>query len=410
MSLRTRVSKATQALLGREERAPLPFEMYQSYGLSPLFSTGTPYGDNPWLGGAVDRIARELARTKFHLQIERDGEIEIIKKHQALDTLRFPQPTKTPGKSLLSNMDLKLVTGYHLCLEGDAYWLLDKRMRTNGAPTYIDILNPRNVRMVVKDGELQEYIYRLPDRDMHLRPEDVVHFKLPDPMNWNEGHPPVKSIRYSLDMYKEADITNLRKIQNGAVPSGTLETDQPVNDEERKKILQQWNERYGGSSNAGKTAMLPKGLHFNRTQETNQDMQWIEGKQMNKTEILARYGVGPEILGLTESQTRANAEAAIYVFMKFGASFFIEKFADTLNNDYLPVFPGTEGMEMGYPDPVPENMEEKRLNAQTLWSMGGLSPNQARQLFGMEAETDEGMDSKYLDMGKIPINAPPLTL
>ncbi len=78
-------------------------------------------------------------------------------------------------------------------------------------------------------------------------------------------------------------------------------------------------------------------------------MQWNEGKQTNMKEILARYGVGQEILGLTDSQTRANAEAAIFVFMKFSASFFIEKFADTLNNEFLPAFPGTDGLTWGFP-------------------------------------------------------------
>ena len=73
-------------------------------------------GNNPWLSGGVDRIAGEIARTKFHLQIENDeGEIEIVKRHDALDTMARPQPTKG-GKSMLSGMQLKLVTGYHLCL------------------------------------------------------------------------------------------------------------------------------------------------------------------------------------------------------------------------------------------------------------------------------------------------------
>jgi hypothetical protein len=60
-------------LLGREERnVPLPFEaLFASYGMPHVFrpqESLEAYGDNPWLGGAVDRIAHELARTKFHLQ------------------------------------------------------------------------------------------------------------------------------------------------------------------------------------------------------------------------------------------------------------------------------------------------------------------------------------------------------
>ncbi|HCS50435.1 MAG TPA: hypothetical protein DIW81_02395 [Planctomycetaceae bacterium] len=46
-------------------------------------------------------------------------------------------------------------------------------------------------------------------------------------------------------------------------------------------------------------------------------MQFSEGKERNRDEILANFQVGLELLGRTESQTGANAEVAIYVFEKF---------------------------------------------------------------------------------------------
>ena len=415
MSIRSRISQATKSLLGREERSvPLPFEgVYQAYGMPHSFPSQdamSSYDDNPWLAGAVDRIAQTLSRTKFHLQrVNAKGEIEIIKSHQALETLKRPQPTKG-GKSLLTGMDLKLVTAYHLCLEGEAFWILDKRLRVNGAPTFIDLLIPQHVYPTIKNGELVKYVYRLPEQEIEYAPEDVVHFKLPGIQHWQRGQSPVKPLRFAVDTHREADKMNLNKIRNGAVPGGTLETDQPVIDTERKKILAQWNQSQAGSRNAGKTAMLPNGLHFNKTQESNADMQYTEGKRMNREEILARYGVGPEILGMTDSQTRANAEAAIFIFMKFGASFFIEKYADTLDNDFSSQFPGLEDATWAYPDPVPENMEEKRLNAQTLFSLGAATPNELRKQFGFEPLDVEGMDMPYLDMGKVPIGMDPLTL
>ena len=44
------------------------------------------------------------------------------------------------------------------------------------------------------------------------------------------------------------------RLKNGAIPPGTLETDQAIPDTERVKILQPFNARYGGPENAGKTA------------------------------------------------------------------------------------------------------------------------------------------------------------
>ncbi len=98
---------------------------------------------------------------------------------------------------MLSSFDLKLITGYHLCLAGECFWLLDKRLKVNGAPTMIDLLIPQYVYPIIKDGELVEYVYRLPEREIRLDPMDVVHFKLPDPAKWQRGQPPVQAIRYA---------------------------------------------------------------------------------------------------------------------------------------------------------------------------------------------------------------------
>ena len=411
-SIRERFSKAFSAIVGREQRAtPLPMEgMYQFQGMGPQFKPAeslSAYGDNVWLYGAVNKIAQEIARTQFRLQTtNRKGEIELIQKHQALETLLKPQPTKS-GKSMLTSMDLKFVTGMHMLLNGEAFWLLDKRLRTGGAPTFIDILLPQYMYEKITNGEVTEYVYRLPEREIHLDPMDVVHFKLPDPNHWQRGHAPTQSVRYALDTYKESDVLATKRLQNNAVPAGTLETDQNPSDPQRQKLQEQWRQQYGGPGNSGKVALLPNGFKFNKVQDSNADMQLVESKNLIRDEILANYGVGLEMLGRTESQTRANAEAAIFVFMKFGASFYIEKFADTLNNDYLPAFPGTEDLQFTFPDPVPENMEEKRANATALFAIGAVTPNEARKQFGLEPLDQEGMDSPYIDMGKVPVGPPP---
>jgi HK97 family phage portal protein len=415
-SFRSRISHAAKAFLtpvstaAERRNMPMPFEvLYQSIGMPPLFKPGESlhaYGDNPWLAGAVDKIARELARTKFHLQTTNaKGEIEVIKKHQALVTLNRPQPMGD-NKSMLTGFDLKLVTGYHLCLDGEAFWLLDKRLKMGRAPTNIDLLLPELMYPRIMNGELVEYTYRLPERIVHIDPKDVVHFKLPDPRKWQRGQPPTQAIRYALDTHKESDVFNLSKIKNGGSSGTNLETDQLVPPTERARILAEWDQRHRGAENAHRTAMLPNGLHATNSNESNQEMQFQEGKQANMKEILARYGVGPEILGLTESQTRSNAEAAIFIFMKFGASFFIEKFADTLNNQFSSEFSGLEDATWAYPDPVPENMEEKRANAETLASVGGATPNEIRKMFGLEPLALPGMDVPYMDMNKMPVGAP----
>lgn len=68
--------------------------------MSPRFKPSeslAAYGDNTWLARAMDKIAREIARTQFRLEkTNAKGEIEIIQKHQAIDTLNRPHPISRP--------------------------------------------------------------------------------------------------------------------------------------------------------------------------------------------------------------------------------------------------------------------------------------------------------------------------
>ena len=219
----------------------------------------------------------------------------------------------------------------------------------------------------------------------------------------------LQSIRFALDTHMEADLLNLKQIQQGGLPVGLLKTDQGLTAEQSKQLRAQWDRLYGGPGNAGRVAVLPNKMEFQELSRTPADMQFHEGKRLNREEILANYGVGPEILGLTESQTRANAEASIFVFLKFGVTPFLDKFIDTLNNDYLPAFPGTEGLEFYYDDPVPENMEEKRKNLELLAQHGGLTPDEMRtMLLGLDPLNIAGVtDVPYLPFSMVPAGEEP---
>lgn len=407
-----RLAAATRVLTGRQERSlpPPNISVYQGFGMPPDWKAEESlraYGDNVWLYRAVLAIAMEIARTKLKLKKAdtKDGDIEYVESHQVLDTLKKPQPTKD-GKSMLTYMDLMLVLGMRLMLNGEEFWVLDKRRKDKfgGSPREIQPALPQLMHTILTPtGEIKEYVYRLPEKEVRLPPLDVVHFKLPDPENLYRGHSPVKGIRYALDTHKEADQLNWKQLKNNAVPGGILKTKGGITDAVIEKIKAQWNQMYRGTENANKVAVVPEGMEFQQVQRTNQEMEFSEGKKMNRDEILANYGVGMEILGKTESQTRANAEASIFVFQRFGVLPYLDKIVDTLNNDFLPAFAGTEGLEFCFDDPVPQNMEEKRQNIQIAFNVGAVTPNEVRKQMGLEPLDLPGMDTPYLDAGKMAV-------
>lgn len=395
---------------GREQQGvpPLDTSIYRGPpGMPALFKPQQSlraYGDNVWLYRAVLSIAMEIGGTDFKLRrLTKGGEYEYVTKHQALETLRLPQPT-AGGKTMLTGMLLKVVTGMHLMLNGEAFWLLEKRLKIGGAPTFVMPLLSQNMHLqIAPDGEVMEYTYRLGTQEYRLDPMDVVHFKIPDPENFYRGHSPVQGIRYAVDTNKEADVRNFKLFQNNAVPSGIITTKGMVNQPQIDLVKAQWRQMYGGADNAGKTAVVPDGMDFKTIQQSNQEMQYVEGKELTRDEVLAAYGVGLEIIGKTESQTRANADASIFVFERFGVAPFLNLMRDALSTDYLVAFPGRDGLEFCHDDPVPENMEEKRATADNLFNGGALTPNERRKMFGLEPLNEPGMDVSYVPIGMVPV-------
>ena len=418
-------SAAAEGFLGRQARGmdygylPPSFQtsVQRQFGLPPPLraqESQQSYSDNPWLYSGVNVIANEVARTKFRLVLNPEEEDQMpVDAHQAAETLAHPQPLAS-GKTMLTSMQLMLLTTQYLFLNGECFWLLDGRTTPGNSPTVLSPLNPAYVyEKLNADGTLGNYVYRFvggpngaPSGGWEIPPEDVVHFKFPDLKNWYRGLSPVQPIRYGLESYREADVLNAMRLRNNAVPAGTLESPNEVSDQQRKKIMDAWRENYGGPNNSGKIAMLPNGFKFNPTQMSNQDMQFIEGKNLTRDEILADLRVGMEMLGKTESKTRANADASIYVFSRFTVKPVLDLIADTLTHDYLPAFPATEKMGFVFDNPVPEDDEAKRANMKALFDSGALTPDEARQMMGLDPLNLPGTDVPYVNFSLMPVGSP----
>ncbi len=412
----SRLGKAASAF-GRVFRSqPLPNQLnYQYTGVPAPFKPQESleaFDYNVWLGASVKKIAGELARITPRLRTKTKDGYRYFENDESdlLEVLNCPQPIAA-GRSKLTGFQLRYITGMHLCLLGEAFWLLDGRRRINGVPTRLDLLVPGNVYIKndPNTGDLLHYIYKIPGKETILDPLDVVHFKLPDPKDWTRGHAPTQQIRYALDTYREAEKMNLKRLENNGVPPGFIKVEDKNPDEARlKRLKTTWDSLYKGTENAGRVGVLTGGMDFKETQQTNSDMQFLEGKDSNKDEILANYGVSLEVLGQTDSVTRANAEAAIYVFMRFGVLPFVESVFDTLNNDFKPAFTGNQRNEFSFDDPVPDNVEEKRQTASLLFNSGAISPDEMRKMFGMEPLGIVGVtDVPYQPLMSIPAGQPP---
>lgn len=366
------------------------------------------YSENVWLYSAIFLIATEIARTKFFMEFQREDDTTEKKfRHQALSTLQHPMGVRNL-RSHLTGCQLMQQTIQHLLLTGDAFWVLDNTLPIDlgGSPMALLPLIPSGVEIKLdKENMLDKYIYRTPDKEIKYPAEEVVHFKLMHPEDMYRGHSVVQPEFLALNTYKKAEELSFFKLENMAIPAGLLESDKPIPRKQRVKILQEFLSMFKGTKNTQRTGMLPWGLKFKKVQESSQELQQIEGQDQRRDEILAGVRTGKGLMGLTEDQSRANAEAQNFVWQRFNILPLLEVVNDTLSNDYLPAFANTEGWDMGFEDPVPENKEEKRENIAMMLEGAAITIDEAREAFGFKPLNIIGIsDVPLANINKVPVD------
>lgn len=85
---------------------------------------------------------------------------------------------------------------------------------------------------------------------------------------------------------------------NGARPGGTLETEHKLSDVAFARIKSQWQEKYAGAENAGKTALLEEGLKFNIGQMTSVESETVDARRAQMEQIATGFDVPMHRLGI----------------------------------------------------------------------------------------------------------------
>jgi HK97 family phage portal protein len=367
------------------------------------------FGQNPYLYSAAHVVAAEAARIPLILkQHVSKNEDRIVEDHRADELLKRPVPMQgRPGRSHLTGMQLRYVRNLHLILNGEAFWLMDdfRAEQFGGGPSSIKPLLAANMEVKADiHGFPTEFIYNYGGQKISYPPEAIVHFKMMDPASIIRGHSPMKSARWAVGSYRKGEEMNFYRLDNNAMPDGVLTSEQQIPDKTRDSLLEKFLAKFGTPKKKARVGFMPWGVKYESLTQTNKDMQYVELMERSRDAILANWRVPLDVLGMTKDNTRANADAALFTFMRYTILPLIEIEADTLTSDFIPMFAQTQNMFYGYDDFIPENMDDKRKNLESLFGMGGLKPNEARQEMGYDESRDPNAERMYLPFSYTPLD------
>ena len=195
----------------------------------------------------------------------------------------------------------------NLCTDGNHY----SQIFLNGRDEVSKLvpLDPEQMQ-VQRDKEtgLKVFVYG-PDRRTFLA-DEILH--IPglgyDGAKRMKGMNPLSYMRSTLQLTDSAENYAVKYFQNDAAPKAYISHPQRLTSETKDKILKWMMERFGGVKNAGKLGILEEGMKIETLPISHADMQFLELRKFQNTDIARAYGVPPHKIGELDRSTNNNIE------------------------------------------------------------------------------------------------------
>lgn len=355
----------------------------------------------------VNEISKGAASVPFMVKI---GD-EVLESHPLIDLLNRPNPLQSYSEFFNS------MFGF-LMLSGNSYVL--KIGSELGAPQELHLLRPD--RMKIKGSanssmpSFYEYtingkVQAIYDVDQENGFSDVKHVKLWNPLDDYYGCSPLSAAAVEVDQHNLSSKHNINLLNNGARPSGAVvfkpkdEAGMSMNltESQRQQLLTDLNNRFSGTSNAGRPLLLEGDFDWKEMGLSPKDMDFINLKNQSATDIALCFGVPSQLVGVPDAQTYANVAEARLALYEETIIPHLKLIQSDLNEWLVPQF--GEGLEFVYDiDKIPALSERRKKVYENVTSAvreGILTRNEAREQLGLSPI--DGADDLYISGTLLPL-------
>ncbi len=250
-----------------------------------------------WVYRAINVLAEQVANMPFRFSHGPTGAEDIITSGPLYDFYERPHP-------LLNGFQYWELRVIWLMLRGECFRLpvRDERGRLNR----ILILDPERFEHIVRDHELVGWRYRdsrpdSPAQSQVLLPEEVWHDKLANPFNFWRGLPPLALATVAAQTDYAASLHMKGIIENNGEGNLVIQTEQPLDAEQREQLVAQCLERKRRVGRADIPLVLPNGAEVVPPTLSSADAQFIATRRYSCSEICAAFGVPEEIITSTDT-------------------------------------------------------------------------------------------------------------
>ena len=354
----------------------------------------------------VDRISQAVASTPLKVMRRRTGKGKPLdpKTLDRMKRLGGPKLAKALAReSDLEEVDdkyhplikllescfthIETVQG-HVCLTGNAYWLLIDG--PNGYPIDIHIANPADMR-VLKDREtfIAGYVYgRGVEVEQTFAREAVVHFRNPNFQSepWY-GRGDVEKCVIEADMARLMVAHGLATLGNGATPGQIImpEAGTTWTETVKDKIAALIRAKYTGTDKAGRTMVTGTRMEIVTPQPYQRELSYIVTGDQMRDRICNVFGVPVALLTL-DTAALANAREADPQFQRYAVLPRLNRIQDALNEQLVQRFRDAlkdDSLIVAFDNPSHDEEVEKYGALQAAAGGPILTVNEARDKLGL---------------------------
>lgn len=325
----------------------------------------------------LDRWAEERLRSRPTLPavFAKARQIEEVLEHPLLTLLRKVNPSH-------NSFDLWELTTFYQEVLGSAYWYL--RVGVLGVPEEIWLLPAQNVtpRREPNSPRLFDYYeYRAGATSHRYRPEEIVHFRYPDPKDpYTSGLSPLRACWEQAALTSEYLAFKKATWENCAVPGAIVSPDEVIGEEERDRLEAQWNAKFrrGG---AGRALIAESGMKVSLLTPNMGDLAALAEYGKTKEDIANAFHL--PLSFLTSETNLANLQAAEHQHMAKAIFPRLQRRDQKLNEQLVPLFDPSGRLFVASEDPVPFNQEIAWRQQEVDLKFGILTINEVRQDRGL---------------------------
>lgn len=330
---------------------------------------------------------------KVYKQVTRAGE-----------TTKTPAPDH-PLQSLLDAVnphwtagDLWRATETYLGLWGVSYWAIES---SNGIPSELWPLRPDRVRLIPDATEyIRGYVYTGSSNKMRaFLADEIIRIRYFNPVDEYSGLSPISALRLSIDMGFDVLKGNREALRNASDPGLIIHTEDTPTDDEVQEFYDRWEQRFKGSTNRNRPALLSEGMKAERFGFSPKEMERVQSLVWTLGDVARAYNIPLPMLHELSRATYSNYETSRRVFWEDTIVPQAIFFQQALQESLIPLFKDPSlvaEFDTSKIEALQEDETEKAQRRQIYVSTGIMTPNEVRTEMGLKPMVQAGADDLSL--------------